>query len=64
MIMKIKLPVVIAALMFLAACNLPHPPLPYDPNNPLKRVAVLPLRNDTNDVDGPDVMRKKMVKAL
>ncbi len=42
----------------------PHPPLPYDPSNPLKRVAVLPLRNDTNDVDGPDVMRKKMVKAL
>jgi hypothetical protein len=61
---KITFPVLITALMFLAACTFPHPPLPYDPGNPLKRVAVLPLRNDTNDVDGPDVMRKKMVKAL
>lgn len=37
---------------------------PYDANNPLKRVAVLPLRNDTNDVDGPGVVRQKMIQAL
>ena len=47
MIQKIKLPVLITVLMLLAACTMPHPPLPYDPNNPLKRVAVLPMRNDT-----------------
>ncbi|MGE5808442.1 MAG: GNA1162 family protein [Nitrospirota bacterium] len=64
MIKKIRIPVVVTVVMFLAACTFPHPPLPYDPNNPLKRVAVLPMRNDTNDVDGPDVMRQKMVKAL
>jgi hypothetical protein len=64
MVRKIKFSVFIASLMFLVACTFPHPPLPYNPSNPLKRVAVLPLRNDTNDVDGPDVMRKKMVKAL
>jgi hypothetical protein len=36
----------------------------YDASNPLKRVAVLPMRNDTNDVDGPDVVRQKMVQSL
>jgi hypothetical protein len=36
----------------------------YDATNPLKRVAVLPLKNDTNDVDGPEVLRAKMVEAL
>ncbi len=50
--------------LFLTACAIPHPPLPYDANNPLKRVAVLPLKNDTNDVDGPEILRKKMIKAL
>jgi hypothetical protein len=64
MVKKIRFPAIVAVLMFLAACQLPHPPLPYDPSNPLKRVAVLPMRNDTNDVEGPDVMRQKMVKAL
>lgn len=64
MIKKIAYPVLMTIVMFLAACTFPHPPLPYDPSNPLKRVAVLPMRNDTNDVDGPEVMRKKMVKAL
>jgi hypothetical protein len=51
-------------LIFFAGCALPHPPLPYDASNPLKSVAVLPLKNDTADVDGPDVMRQKMVQAL
>jgi hypothetical protein len=51
-------------LLFVSACAIPKPPLPYDAHNPLKRVAVLPLRNDTNDVEGPEVLRKKMVKAL
>jgi hypothetical protein len=64
MIKKIGIPVALTVMMFLAGCTFPHPPLPVDPSNPLKRVAVLPMRNDTNDVDGPDVMRNKMVKAL
>jgi hypothetical protein len=53
-------------LMFLAGCAIPHyqPPLPYDANNPLKRVAVLPMKNDSNDVDGPAMVRQKMVEAL
>jgi hypothetical protein len=45
-------------------CVIPHMPMPTDPSNPLKRVAVLPMKNDTDDVDGPDVVRQKMVEAL
>ena len=43
---------------------MPHPPLQYDASNPVKRVAVLPLKNDTADVEGAEVVRKKMVQAL
>jgi hypothetical protein len=48
----------------IGGCAIPHMPLPTDPSNPLKRVAVLPMKNDTNDVDGPDVVRQKMAEAL
>ena len=51
-------------ILFLVACAIPHPPLPHDASNPLKRVAVLPLKNDTTDVDGVELVRKKMVQAL
>ncbi len=42
----------------------PAPPGPVDPYNPLKRVAVLPMKNDTADVDGPKLVREKMTQAL
>jgi hypothetical protein len=48
----------------MGGCVIPHPPLPTDPSNPLKRVAVLPMKNDTDDVDGPNVVREKMAEAL
>ncbi len=48
----------------IGGCAIPHMALPTDPSNPLKRVAVLPMKNDTNDVDGPDVVRQKMAEAL
>ncbi len=63
MIKFIKHSTVILALLTFAGC-FPPPPLPRDAGNPLKRVAILPLKNDSNDVDGPDVMRKKMAHAL
>jgi hypothetical protein len=56
--------IVAALAVITGACVLPHPPLPTDVSNPLKRVAILPMRNDTADVDGPEVMRKKMAEAL
>jgi hypothetical protein len=60
----IKYSAVLSLLIFFSGCNLPHPPLPYDPGNPLKRIAILPMKNDTSDVDGPDIVRQKMAAAL
>jgi hypothetical protein len=54
----------LSLLLVFSACSIPHPPLPVDPGNPLKRVAILPMKNDTTDVDGPDVVRQKMAEAL
>jgi hypothetical protein len=48
----------------VAGCNIPRMPLPTDPTNPMKVVAVLPMKNDTNDVDGPTIVREKIVEAL
>lgn len=64
MVKLIKCSAVLSLLFFFSGCNLPHPPLPYDPGNPLKRVAILPMKNDTTDVDGPDIVRQKMAEAL
>ena len=52
--------------LLAGGCVVQHhrPPLHYDAMNPLKRVAVLPLKNDSNDVDGPNVLRKKIAQAL
>ncbi|HXY53126.1 MAG TPA: GNA1162 family protein [Nitrospirota bacterium] len=49
----------------LAGCAPPRQvPRYYDAANPLKRVAVLPMKNDTLDVEGPNIVRKKIVAAL
>jgi hypothetical protein len=56
-----------AAFMLLSVTGClppPAPRMPRDLSNPLKRVAILPMKNDTNDVDGPEVLRKKMAQAL
>jgi hypothetical protein len=50
--------------LVIGGCAIPHMPMPTDPSNPLKRVAVLPMKNDTDDVDGPNVVRQKIVEAL
>jgi hypothetical protein len=55
---------VLCGVMFFTACVMPHPPLPCDAGNPFKRVAVLPMRNDSNDVEGPQAVRQKMVQSL
>jgi hypothetical protein len=61
----IKVSAVLAVTALLAGCA-PARRMPryYDASNPLKRVAVLPMKNDTVDVDGPNVVRKKMIEAL
>jgi hypothetical protein len=35
-----------------------------DPGNPIKRLAVLPFRNDTTDVDAPNYVRERLISAL
>jgi hypothetical protein len=48
-----------------AGCVAPrHAPRYFDANNPVQKVALLPMKNDTTDVDGPDLMRKKMSDML
>ncbi len=37
---------------------------PANPSNPLKRIALLPLKNDTTDVGGPNLVREKLAKAM
>lgn len=47
-----------SAIIIVAAatgCIAPLPP--PDPNNPIARVAVLPMNNKTNDMDGPNWVR-------
>ena len=66
--MRIKYVKDLAAIILLAVVAgcfpPPSPHLPRDLSNPLKRVAILPMKNDTDDVDGPEMMRKKMAQAL
>jgi hypothetical protein len=64
MVMQLRYSFVVVVTLIVAACAVPRPPLPFDASNPLRRVAVLPMKNDTTDVDGPEVLRKKMVLAL
>jgi hypothetical protein len=60
---KVILPVIVL-LAVLTGCHHRPSPLPRDISNPLKRVAILPMKNDTIDVDGPMMVRGKMARAL
>jgi len=52
-------------LVLLAGCaGMPsYAPSP-DPTNPIKRLAILPLKNDTTDVDAPTFVREKLAPAF
>jgi hypothetical protein len=66
--LKLKqLLVVLGAAALLGSCatvHRRHVPVYFDARNPIKRVAVLPIKNDTTDVDAPELIRKKMIQAL
>lgn len=51
-------------LVFLAGCGMPALGPQPDPTNPIKRLAILPLKNDTTDVGAPDFVREKLAAAL
>ena len=59
-----KLLVVISILAIIGGCTLPMPKPSGDPGNPIRRLAVLPLVNNTNDVDAPEMVRERLVLAL
>lgn len=64
---KTSKPIITVVLALLVAGCAARPPVPLgptDPLNPIRRVAVLPLKNDTNDVDGPGLLQEKMANAL
>lgn len=52
-------------LVFLAGCGgMPALGPQPDPTNPIKRLAILPLKNDTTDVGAPDFVREKLAAAI
>ena len=51
-------------LIFIGGCAIIPPMIPCNPANPIKRLAVLPMQNDTSDLGGPELVRKKMVEAM
>ncbi len=52
-------------LVFLAGCGgMPALGPQPDPTNPIKRLAMLPLRNDTTDVEAPNFVREKLAEAM
>ena len=59
-----KLLVVLSVIALITACAMPMPKPSGDPGNPIKRLAVLPLVNNTNDVDAPEFVRERLVEAL
>lgn len=50
------------ALSFFTACAGMR--LQPDPTNPIKRVAILPIKNNTNDVEAPNFVRTKLAEAM
>lgn len=50
--------------LMVSACALPHRRFSPNPANPVYTVAVLPMYNATNDVDGPRVVREEFLKRV
>ncbi|MBI5327196.1 MAG: DUF799 family lipoprotein [Deltaproteobacteria bacterium] len=57
------LPLVLLLLLF-SGCVMPRPYIPPNPANPIKIVAVLPMVNQTNDVEGPEKVREIFAAKL
>lgn len=53
----------LAALILITSCAT-MPTMSADPSNPIKSIAVLPLANNTNDVDGPQHVREKLIERI
>ena len=51
----------VLSILFTASCA--HVPR-NNPNNPIRKVAVLPMVNNTTDMDGPEIVRKGFYKLV
>lgn len=46
------------SVLWISGCTIPRPRVPANPANPIKTVAVLPMINNTNDVEAPEKVRE------
>lgn len=51
-------------ILLLAGCIPQKAVRPSNPGNPIRTIAVLPILNNTNDVDGPQFIRKQLAERL
>src|SRR3989338_10146585 len=49
---------VLVSVLWISGCAIPRPRIPANPANPIKTVAVLPMINNTNDVEAPEKVRE------
>ena len=61
---SLKLLTIILSIILISGCAMMPTKPPADPNNPMKRIAILPIKNDTTDVDGPNFVREKLIIAF
>ncbi|HKZ46815.1 MAG TPA: GNA1162 family protein, partial [Thermodesulfobacteriota bacterium] len=46
------------SVLWMSGCAIPRPHIAPNPANPIKTVAVLPMVNNTNDVEAPEKVRE------
>ncbi len=61
---SLKLLTIILSIILISGCAMMPTKPPADPSNPMKRIAILPIKNDTTDVDGPNFVREKLIIAF
>src|SRR3989337_2658020 len=62
LLMKVLLMIMVGVSLVLGACGKKLPP--PDPKNPIAKVAVLPLRNNTDHLYAPDWIRETFSDAV
>lgn len=63
---KFKIALLLIAVTWLAGCAVAPKAvmIPPNPDNPIKRVAILPIFNNSNDVDAPTRLREQFFNRL
>ncbi len=62
---KLKTALLLVSMAWLlASCATPQIAIPANPANPIKRIAILPVLNNSNDVDAPTRIKEEFAKRL